>query len=416
MTGKAAVHEIKFTYDEPGWDVVCSSAALIEPSSDGDSTAATLLLGPKQATIILKPQSRDVTAEETKFFVEAANLYLPGPGVVDGRHRFKIRVSQGQVSELNVNVPKGLTVSAVEGPVGSWQFDADLGRLTMEVAPSQTQTFDVTIETQRGLDQLPADVVLEPLKVEDAVGEVGLLGIAFGKEAQPEKLESKGMSSVNVGDFGAGLMPGKDSVLHRVYRYGREGGQLVARIAPVDPEVRVTSKQVLSFGDERMVLGVNFTAAITRAGLFQLSFPLPTGFEIESLSGPALHHWAELSDDDDRQIIMHLNGKTIGNQSFTMTLAGVTPTNVDRWQIPRFDLNEGNRQSGELIVRPTTGIRLRTMSRQNVSEADPRNMGADTRSPPTPARWRFDCCNAIGILSWESKSLILGSPGRCCIK
>ncbi len=66
------------------------------------------------------------------------------------------------------------------------------------------------------------------------------------------------------------------------------------RVVPVAPEVRVVSKQVLSLGDERVVLGVNFVAEISRAGLFQLSFPLPDGLEIESLSGPSLHHWTEL--------------------------------------------------------------------------------------------------------------------------
>ncbi len=198
-----------------------------------------MLLGPGRASLFLKPKARDVTTEETQFFVEASNLYLPGPGVVDGRHRLHIRTSQGQVSELNVLVPKGLTVSAVSGPVGSWQFDADSGRLKLEVEPAQSQAFDVMIETQRGLDPLPADVNLAPLKVADANGEVGLVAIAFGPEAQPEKSEPKQMSAVNLGDFDASLIPNKQAVLHRVYRYGAEGGELAVRVAPVDSEVRV---------------------------------------------------------------------------------------------------------------------------------------------------------------------------------
>jgi hypothetical protein len=137
----------------------------------------------------------------------------------------------------------------------------------------------------------------------------------------------------------------------------------------------VISKQVLSLGDERVVLGINFATEITRAGLFQFSFPLPAGLEVESLSGPALHHWSELSENGQRQIIMHLNGKTIGTQTFALTLAGPSPTSVESWTIPRLQLNEVTRQTGELVVRPTTGIRLRTVARQNVSETDPRSLG-----------------------------------------
>ena len=376
LTGTAAVQEINLSYDEAGWDVVSPTAVRIEPiKADAGTTQVKVLLGPGTTSLFLKPKARDVTMEDTQFFVEGSNLYLPGPGVIDGRHRLHIRPSQGQVSELNVLVPEGLTVSEVSGPVGSWQFDADSGQLKLEIEPTQSQAFDVMINTQRGLDPLPADANLAPLKVADANGEVGLVAIAFGPDAQPEKTESDTMSAVNLGDFDARLIPNKQMVLHRVYRYGAEGGELALRIAPVDSEVRVTSKQVLSLGDERVVLGINFAAEISRAGLFQLSFPLPDGLEVESLTGAALHHWAELSEGDQRQIILHLNGKTIGVQNFSLSLTGAAPTDVGDWEIPRFELIEANRQTGELVVKPTTGIRLRTVARQNVSETDPRTMG-----------------------------------------
>ncbi|MGB7343019.1 MAG: hypothetical protein WBD20_02295, partial [Pirellulaceae bacterium] len=373
LTGTAAIQEINFRYDEADWDVVSSAAVRIE-SVKSDTTEFNLLLTPGPASLALKPKARDVTMEETQFFVEASNLYLPGPGVVDGRHRLNIRTSQGQVSELNVVVPKGLTVSAVSGPVGSWQFDADTGGLKLEIEPAQSKAFDILVETQRGLDPLPADVVLAPLTVSGAGGEVGLVAIAFGPDAQPEKLVPTTMSAVNIGDFDAKLIPSKQ-VLHRVYRYGADGGELAVRVAPVAPEVRVVTKQVLSLGDERVVLAVNFSADITRAGLFQLSFSLPAGLEVESLTGGALHHWAELSEADERKIILHLNGKTIGQQVFALTLTGPAPADVGEWEIPRFELNESTRQTGDLIVRPTTGIRLRTITRQNVSETDPRSIG-----------------------------------------
>ncbi len=93
------------------------------------------------------------------------------------------------------------------------------------------------------------------------------------------------------------------------------------------------------------------------------------------MTGESLHHWSELSEQGKRQIVLHLKGKTIGPQKFTLTLAGPAPTDASEWTLPRFELNEAPRQSGEMVVQPITGIRLRTLSRQNVSEADPRAMG-----------------------------------------
>lgn len=379
-TGPAAVQEIRATYDQGGWELASAAAVKVEPlPADGDDevSRATLLLGPvpgAPARISLAPRTRDLSEEATRFFVEAANLYIPAPGAVDGRHRIWVRPSQGQVKALRVRVPAGLTISEVRGPVASWQFDADRRDLRIAVEPVQSQAFDLFVDTQGGLDPLPANVRLAPLRVVDTAGEVGLVALAFGPDAQPEKVTADGLSAVNPGDFDAGLLPTDQAALHRVYRYGSEDGSLALRVAPVAPEVRVTSKQVVSIGDERLVIAVNFVAEITRAGLFQLGFPLPAGLEVESLSGDALHHWAELADDDERRIILHLNGKTLGAQAFSLTLSGPAPDFGGTWEVPRFALDEAARQTGELVARPTTGIRLRTLARQQISEIDPRTL------------------------------------------
>jgi hypothetical protein len=296
--------------------------------------------------------------------------------VIDGKHRLKIRTSQGRVRSLNIVIPTGLTVSSVNGPVSSWQFDADKNRLQLQIAPTATSDFVVMVETQRSLDALPTVVQLSPVRVEGAGGEVGLIALAFGSEAQPENVQSDSLSLVNLGDFDASMVSNSQTTLHRVYRYGAEAGSLSVQVSPVAPEVRVASKQVLSFGDERVVLGINFVAEITRTGLFQLSLPLPAGLEVESLTGESLHHWSELTENGKRQIVLHLKGKTMGVQNFSLSLAGVVPTDATEWAIPRFELNESTRQVGELVIQPITGIRLRTITRQNVSEADPRTLGA----------------------------------------
>ncbi|MEZ6077354.1 MAG: hypothetical protein R3C56_17290 [Pirellulaceae bacterium] len=57
--------------------------------------------------------------------------------------------------------------------------------------------------------------------------EIGLLAIAFGPEAQPEKSDSEQLSLVNLADFDASLISNKQAVLHRVYRYGAAGGRVV---------------------------------------------------------------------------------------------------------------------------------------------------------------------------------------------
>lgn len=381
-TGPAAIQQVEAAYDRAGWTFRSDQAIRVVAKDDdgGSSSAAELLLAPgAPAKVSIEPAARDPRNEKTEFYVETSNLHLPAPGVVESRHKIRVRPSRGLVGELKVSVPDGLTVGEVTGPIGSWQFDASERQLRITIDPPQPSAFEVLVEAQRGIAALPSDLVLEPLRVADAAGEVGFVAVAFGPDAQPERVESETLSQADPEDFDASLLPGEGVTLHRVYRHGTEGGELSVRVAPVAPEIRLTSKQVLSLGDERVVLAANFATEISRAGVFQLSLPLPDGFEIESLSGDALHHWSEVAEGDGdnaiRRIILHLNGKTIGAHKFSLALTAPAPEETDSWTIPRFELDDASRHTGELVVQPATGLRPRTISRQNASEVDPRSLG-----------------------------------------
>jgi len=216
------------------------------------------------------------------------------------------------------------------------------------------------------------------VRVQGAEGEVGMMGLAFGGDAQPENV--RGLSPVNLEDFASGLIPvSKDgqpsAVLQNVFRYGRDGGQVSLRVAAVAPEVRVSGRQVFSFGDDRLVLAVDLQVAITRAGVFKLSFPLPEGLEIEAVSGPALSQWTEAVESGKRIITLQLNGRTLGEQKFSLTLTGPAPGARESWPVPRLLVREATRQTGELFLVPEKGIRLRAVKRENVSQLDSRGAG-----------------------------------------
>ena len=379
LTGPAAMRELTLRYDEPTWEVYCEAAARIAKQSTPDGESYRLLLKPGDASVVLRPRARDLNAEVTQFFVDSSGLYTISPGVIEGIHRFQLRVAQGRISRLLVQIPEGATVSTVDGPITSWQFNADERKLTVTTDPNAPADFSVTVRTQQSLDALPTSVQLSPLAVEEASGSSGLIAIAFGSDAQPELVTSETLSLVNLGDFDASLLTSPSATLHRVYRYGESKGSMQVKVAAVAPEVRVTSKQIVSLGDERVVLNANLQVEITRTGLFQLSFPLPNGYEVETLTGDSMHHWSEIAQGDSRQVIMHLKAKTIGVQTFMLSLTGPSPIDQNQWEIPRLELNDSPRQTGTLIVQPSPGIRLRTIAKNNISESDARELGAQVQ-------------------------------------
>lgn len=382
LTGLAAVRNLTVKYEAAGWSID-SNSAVRKKSLEGKGSSAQLWLAPEEnAKVVLSPKARDVAAEASRFYIEVDDLFIPGPGVVDGRHRIKVRPAQGQVKQLVLTVPDGFTVSDVKSKlVGPWRFDPVKKILTVELAPFQSKPFYIDVETQRALAELPTEVAVSPMRVQGAAGEVGMLALAFGREAQLDRDEPKGMSIVNIADFGGGLLP-RDrenrptASLQKVYRYSKADASLKVKVAQVAPEVRVDSKQRLSFGEERTVLAVDLVASITRAGVFRLSFPLPKGFEVESLTGPALNHWVEVEEGGKQFVTMNLNGKTLGTQDFSLVLAGATPNlPLKTWTVPKIQLREANRQSGQLIIVPGRGIQLGVNRRKDLSALDPRSVG-----------------------------------------
>jgi hypothetical protein len=106
-----------------------------------------------------------------------------------------------------------------------------------------------------------------------------------------------------------------------------------------------------------------------------LSFLLPTGFDVESVSGAALSHWTELKSDAGRVITLNLLGKTEGRQQFSINLAGPGVKSARAWTVPQLVLREAGKQQGTLLVVPEQGMQLQAAATDGLSQLDPQRSG-----------------------------------------
>lgn len=384
LTGAAAVQRVTVQLDQPGWDFSSPRAVAVMPTPGLPATrsGATLVLALDGAPVVaLVPQSRNVDAEAVRFFAETANLFMPGPGVVNAYAQLAIRPVQGRVASIDVAVPEGFSIGDVgNGPVGRWRFDPEKHLLQVGIEPAQEAAFRFVVQMQQAASALPFNLSLHPVRVLGAEGDVGAIGLAFAGDAQPEQVVTSAVSTVSTDDFDRNLLPkGREgaplATLLSAYRYSGSDAMVSLRVAPVAPEVRVATRELVSLGDDRVVVAADLNVAITRVGLFQLSFALPAGMELEAATGPALSHWTEAEEKGARVVTLHLSGRTLGEQAFALTLSGPAATATSAWNVPRVTLREATRQTGELQVVPDRGMQLRAVGRQNVSELDPRSVG-----------------------------------------
>jgi hypothetical protein len=378
-TGTAVTKRITVDLDQGGWDLSSPAAVEIEPAPglpEGHSGAVLVLAPQASSTLVLHPRGRDLASEATRFYAEGATLYVPGPGVVDGVTQVTVRPVQGRVTELTLEVPRGFTVGDVlRGPVGAWRFDPRTQLLHLAIEPAQTGSFHFQVLAQLGAGGLPFPASLAPLRVRGAAGEVGTLAVAFGSDAQPEAVTTTGLTAINVQDFDGRLLRRAEgepaATIQQAWSYGAAGAHADLVVAAVDPEVRATCREVLSIDDDRLVLAADLGVSIARAGLFKLSFALPEGLELESLSGDAVSQWTEATEAGRRIVTIHLKGRTLGDQGFALALSGAAPGPQGAWSVPGLSVREAGRQTGEALLVPGKGIRLRVVDRLRATQIDP---------------------------------------------
>ena len=332
-------------------------------------------------TIQARPKQRDAGTEETKFFAEVSNLFLPGPGVVNGRHLVTIRPAQGRVTSLTMKVPAGFTVSdVVDGPVGAWRFDPAKRELRMTVEPAQNRGFCLhhrdpargrraadgsrTRTGPRGWRGGRGRVVRHRVRRGSAAGSGGGRGAFAGESGGFQRQVAAAHQGRPAAGAAAACVP--------LWR-GR-GARRKLKVTAVAPELRAESWQLVSLGEDRLVVATDLAVTITRSGVFRLDLDVPEGLEIESATGEGLSHWTEGKIDGKRVVTFHLSGKTMGRRDFSLTLTGRPTGAQEKWQVPRLSLRDASRETGVLTVVPERGLQVRAVDRKNVSQLDPREL------------------------------------------
>jgi hypothetical protein len=381
-------------------DAFSPQAVSVQRVTVSSNTVATLTLKPDSAWVGWKPRSRDVKNEKPVFYAELSQLYIPSAGVIEGVHQVSIRPAQGQLGELIFNVPAGATITDVsdgrsrreaaqtsnqnqrpvtpspaENMVSLWRFDPDTRKLRVTLNPAQSKPFMLVIHSQVATGTLPFEQPVGLISVEGAANQIGLLGVATGNEVQLDDVGAENFSPINLEDFPGGMAQSAGLTVRRAFRYSDSQATARLKASAVEPDVRIETQDTLSLGEDRMVLATTANVNITRAGIFKLSFLLPAGFDVESITGAALSHWTELKSGAGRIITLNLAGRTEGAQQFVITLSGPGMKTATAWAAPQIAFREAGKQRGTLLVVPEQGMRLQVATREGVTQLDPQKSG-----------------------------------------
>ncbi len=392
-TQPGLVNRITLTLPELDVDVTSPNAVSIQrDAAQTNGTIARLTLAPAtNSWISWSPRSRNARNEKAVFFAELRHLFAPGGGAIEAAHAVTIRPAQGEIGELSFDVPAGATITDVYGGnateqsdlasnISVWRFDPDTRKLRATLSEARSVPFVIEVRSQFVTGPLPFEHTIGLLAINGASGQIGSVGIATGNDVQLDDVTVNRLSPINLEDFAPQAVEPlraqiPDLSVRRAFRYADTSATLSLKASPVEPDVRVETQQTLSLGEDRVTLALAANVEITRAGIFRLSFALPAGLDVETISAAAMSHWTELKSAEGRIITMHLRAKTEGAQQFNISLTGAGIKSTNGYSVPRLTFREANKQQGQLSVVPEQGMRLQVGQRENATQLDPQKAG-----------------------------------------
>jgi hypothetical protein len=370
-------NKIRLKVPEADTDIDAAGAVLFRTFALQEATLADCVFGPvATADFSWRPRMRTTKLEEAVFFTEVNSFAGLQSGVMDLLSRIQYRIAQGELRELRVRIPEGMSVTAVRAPqLATWNFDPRTRLLEAILSSPVSGMFALEINTQMACEGLPYDLAFGLPQVLGTARQRGAVAIAAPDSVQVRIEDAELLNPMNVEDFSAATRPAAPTggrsqpmTVRRAFRYhDPERARVSLHAEEVLPETRVVEQGALSIADERIVLVTKLTLTIAKAGIFATRIRVPADFDVETLSGPDVSHWDELEvKPEGRLIAIHFNrlvaDETVLNLVVACMEKGIDPDVT----VPRVTVLDCRKHTGRLTLAGERGVRMMVADHQGV--------------------------------------------------
>jgi hypothetical protein len=380
-------------------DIRADQAAWLTTAvADGATTAGIACVPAESVTLTWRPRARDTRSEETVVYADISTVARVRPGVIEATARAIFNVVQGETRVFALRLPGTATATDVSAPgLATWRFDPATRRIEAVMARPQTGPVTLTLTLQTPCSTPPVAFSLAAPVAEGVARQRGRFAVAAPESLLLRFGETAGVTAIDTADFAArsttvvapddaakrpAAAPVEAEPLRRAFRYDDpEPVRIALHVEEVQPELRVVESAAYSLGDERSVLSSTLQITVARAGVFGVQLAIPEGYEIESLSGPAVSHW-----DDGRRagrgidiwFKRRIQDTTPVAIVLTTGMRGIPPVLA----IPRVTVTHARRHTGSLAISAERGIRLAVEQQTGVT--------VRRDETPTPTAMIFD--------------------------
>ncbi len=365
----ALASKLSVSIDEPEAEVEFPTAIAFQRSTNQNETRVEAILGAgDRVEMSWMPRMKRIGEMAASIFAQSTTLVTVAGGAVNTRSVINYQVSQGELRQVKLTLPAGQRLLRVEGEwIRIWELSDEAGAqlLTVDLVKGVAQNYRLTVEMEKVLDKLPAQVRVEVPQVQDVIRENGLVALRGGEELSLSVEGATDLQRVDAGEFARGGAFKADGVVS-AFRFLKHGFALTARAEAIQPQVEAVARNSFHVGFEQITLTARVEYTIKKAGVFTLRLALPEGYKVEGVSGTGIAQWNEKADT--RTLEVNLKERTLGSYQLAVTLAKThkeLPKTIDLTGATPVEVQK---LTGFVSVTSEAGVAVRTTAFDGLTE------------------------------------------------
>jgi type II secretory pathway pseudopilin PulG len=356
--------------DEPEAMVEFPTAVAFRRASAGSETRVEGLIGAGQRLELRwTPRVKRAAEIAATVFCQNATLVSFRGGAVNSRAILDYQVSQGELREARVGLPAGQTLLRVEGEqIRTWQVKEESGQptLTVELQKGVARAWQLTVETERPMEQLPCSCVVEAPHALDVKRETGWVALAVAEDLGLTVEAAGGVQQVDAAEF-LKVVP-QAGALAGAYQFLRPDFKLRAKVEALQPQIEVVLRNRVRIGSESVLLQAQLDYTIKRAGVFVLRLGLPAEFTVGAVTGNELAQWVEKTEGGQRVLEVTLKERVQGNYPLQVTLARIHKELPRTLAIPAVHPLGVQKLTGFVVLSAEVGVQTKADAFEGLTE------------------------------------------------
>ena len=320
--------------------------------------------------LVWTPRVKRAEEVAATVFCRNAALVTFGGGVMNVRASLDYQITQGELRQARVQLPAGQKLLRVEGrDIRTWEIKDVNGAQTLivDLIKGIPLGWQLTVETEKILDALPADAAVELPHAMDVKRENGLVALRGSDELGLSLGSSSGLERVDAEEY-ARIRAVKADKLSSVFRFADAKFALRVRAEAFQPEIEAVVKNNFRVGTEQILLTAKVDYTIKRAGVFALKMVLPGGYRVERVTGNNIQQQAERTDGGVRMLEVTLKDHVTGAYSLTVELARNFKELPGKFSIAGVYPLGASKLTGFVAVSAEAGVAVKTETFDGLTE------------------------------------------------